>query len=38
MKFDVLYFIKFCLKCNQILHKQKIIRDTFNADDKRVDE
>ena len=28
-KFNILYFIQFCIKCNQIRHKQQIIYDTI---------
>ena len=37
MKFKFLYFIQFCKKSNQILHKQRIIHDTTHDNDKRVD-
>ena len=37
MKFDFLYFIQFCMKCDKICHKQQIIHDTIHGTDKSVD-
>ena len=35
-KSNVLYFIKFCIKCNQICHKQWMIHGTIHDHDKSV--
>ena len=36
MKFNVLYYIPVCIKCNQIWHKQRIIHDTMHGNNKSV--
>ena len=33
-EFNYLYFLQFCIKCNQIWHKQQINYDTIEGNDK----
>ena len=38
LKFNIfLYFIQFCIKCNQIWYKQQLIHAAIHGNDKSVD-
>ena len=37
MKLRFLYFFQFCITCNQIWHKQRIIHDTIHDNDESLD-